>query len=315
MPKEALKRKIIELKGNVSDISGAELPAEKSLFDTHRKKPKRKNGGYVVKNTVLVLPVEHMKEHGTYKEREPELDKLKTLIDDRNQILKIKNKISNQIRAYERGTDNPNAETLKDLAEMLGPFKKKVASKTRAVEKYVKKIKNPLAQMALSVKGVGPITVALLLVYVDIEKARHGSSLWKYVGLHTASHSRYTKGEAGGGNKTLRTALYNFAESQIKLSGPYRQDYDREKFKKSKSEKMVMSRTTQGKLVEMKWSETKPSHRHGHAMRIMIKMFLFHYWYVARTLAGLPTSNVYAEEILGAGHKTIMPSERGWSEI
>jgi len=154
--------------------------------------------------------------------------------------------------------------------------------------------------------------MASCLVYIDLNKARHASSLWKYVGLHTPSYERYTKGEAGGGNKTLRTILYTMADSQVKGRGPYRVVYDQTKKRLEQSEKITKSRNTQGRLIECAWKDTKPSHRHGAALRAIIKHFLADYWYVGRTLSGLPREPLYAESILGKGHKTIDPKVRGW---
>jgi len=75
----------------------------------------------------------------------------------------------------------------------------------------------------------------------------------------------------------------------------------------------VKSRNTQGKLIECAWKDTKACHRQGAALRAIMKHILADYWYVGRTLMGLPTNPTYAEAILGkAGHKTIDPKTRGW---
>jgi hypothetical protein len=184
---------------------------------------------------------------------------------------------------------------------------------------------NPLAKACLTVKGIGPVTVAYCLVYIELdgifpeghvrvgqEKARHASCLWKYAGLHCASHERYEKGKTSGGNKTLRTVLYTMADSQMKTKGSYREVYDNMKSRLEKSERKTMSRNTQGKLVEVAWKDTKPSHRHGAALRAVMKHFLADYWFVGRTLLGLETSPLYPEAVLGGNHRTIMPEERGW---
>jgi len=163
----------------------------------------------------------------------------------------------------------------------------------------------------MGVKGVGFITVAHCLAYIDLEKARHASALWSYTGLHKSSHERYEKGVAGGGNKTLRTALYTLAVAQVR-GGVYREVYDNVKTRLSMSERTVKSRNTQGKLIECAWKDTKPSHRHGAALRAIMKHFLADWWYVGRTLKGLPTDALYPEAILGGNHRTIMPEERGW---
>jgi len=62
--------------------------------------PKAKGGNYTDDNTRTVIPVEHMKRHDTFREREEKLEILKTILDDRRQYIKLKNKIANQILAY-----------------------------------------------------------------------------------------------------------------------------------------------------------------------------------------------------------------------
>jgi hypothetical protein len=285
------------------------------LTDVHRPKPKHHGGEYVKGNVVLIDPVEHMKEHGNYRERDAQLEKIKSLMDDRRQVMKLVMKIQNQLLAYARGVDIANASTNEFLQNQLDMVKAELKSREKNIEKEIKAYakESDLVRATIGVKGTGPITVANLIAYIDIEKARHASSLWSYAGLHKASHERYTKGESGGGNKTLRTALYVWAGVQIKQGGAYREIYDREKARLEVSEKITKSRNTQGKLIECAWKDTKKSHRHGAAIRKMIKSFLADYWFVARECYKLPTDALYAESMLGMNHKTVSPRERGWN--
>lgn len=285
-----------------------------SLIDTHRLTPKHRGGEYVDGNVVLSDPVDHMKEHGTHRERDGQLEAIKALMDDRRQVMNLVQKIQNQLLAYERKTDTLNEMTKAWLEGQLDSVKPELATREKHIAKFIKEYAKTdrLTSATLSVHGCGPITVANLLTYVDLEEARHASSLWAYVGLDKPSHERYTKTVAGGGNKTLRTALYVFAGVQIKNRGAYREVYDRTKARLEKSEKIVKSRNTQGKLIECAWKDTKPSHRHGAAIRAIIKHFLADYWMVGRTIQGLPTDPLYAESVLTGNHRTIMPSERGW---
>lgn len=285
-----------------------------SLLDTDRKTPKAEGGTYTTKNTRTVDPVAHMKRHGTYRERDVVLEEMKAIMDDRVQVMKLRLKINNQLLANERRTDKLSDDTINMLKSHLDQAKIYEDAKTNHLTKVVKEwcVVDALAAAASNVKGVGPITILAMAVYVDLTKADHASSLWKYCGLHTASHTRYEKGKASGGNKTLRTILYTMAASQIKSNGDYRPIYDQVKSRLEKSENIVKSRTTKGILIECAWKDTKPSHRHGAAIRAIMKHFLADYWLVGRTLAGLDTSPIYAEAMLGAGHKTIDPKSRGW---
>jgi len=289
-------------------------PDDAKYFDTHRLTPKRDGGEYTKDNYIVTDPRDHMKRHNTLRLREESLAHLKSVVDDRRQVMKLVMKINNQILAFKRQTDEDNPEILKWLEGESARIASELKARDRIVVKAVKahaKL-DPLAKSALDVKSVGPITVAHCLCYIDMNKARHASSLWAYVGLDKPNHARYEKNVAGGGNKTLRTCLYNLATSQIKNGGPYRVVYDQVKARLEKSDRIVKTRNTQGKLVEKPWKETKPSHRHGAALRAVIKHFLADYWRVGRELAGLPTDPLYAEAVLKGTHRTIQPRERGW---
>jgi len=313
MAKEALKTRARKNQNNYCKLSGLELPKETKLYDTHRPIPKAKGGTYD-EHTPVVNSVAHMKEHNIFKIRDEIYENLKILIDDRMQIIKLKNKINNQLLANQRNTDRLTKETIGFLKGQLTEIKKYL----KVVDKNTKKVVRELSKhdafvkAALGVDSIGEITIAFCLIYIDLEKARHASSLWAYAGLDKPSYKRFEKGIAGGGNKTLRSALYCMAESQIKGDGPYRIVYDRVKERLARSEGMVESYTTQGKRETMMWKDTKPSHRHGAALRAIMKHFLADYWYVGRTLMGLDTNPLYAEAILKSGHRTIMPEERGW---
>lgn len=281
------------------------------LFDTHRKLPKAQGGIYTPDNVEIHSPKEHMILHGIYREREEKMEALKEAVDARRQVIKLKNKIENQIRAMHRGTDTLDPETETFLNATLEDVKQRLKEEDKRVKKALKNTEHPLLEAVEDVQGVGPVTMAAILTYVDIEKAKHASSLWSYCGLHKPSHDRYTKGESGGGNKTLRTMLYNTASSMIKCRSVYRDVYDMEKQKLSNSRKIVKSRNTKGKLVEVEWQSAKPSHRHGAAMRKMIKHFLADLWFVWREIEGLSTRPLYVEEKMG--HTGIIqPQDRGW---
>jgi len=316
MPKKALKAKIKNLKGGACALSGAVLPLpdDPSLYDTHRHVPKMLGGTYTEENTVLADPVAHMADHGNLRERAEPLEILKSLVDDRTQTMKLALKINNQLLAYRRRTDHVNPETDAFLEQQLAPVEARLAQTDRIIAKTIKTYDDPLAKAALQVMGLGPITVAALLVYVDLEKAATPSSLWKYCGLDKASHERYTKGEKGGGNKTLRTVLWNAANVMMKLGeGGYRGIYDRTKARLAASSKAVQTRDTKGKLVTLPWSETKPCHRHGAALRAIMKAILVDYWVVGRRLRGLPTTTIYAQGMLGHTHIE-SPTDHGWPE-
>jgi hypothetical protein len=313
MSKVAIKEAILPKQNKRCALSGVKLPDNPSLMDTDRIIERFNGGTYTdLSNVRIVDPRAHMERHGILREREEWLEHLKALMDDRIQTMKLDMKINNQRLAYERRTDHMRPETDAFLIEAKKPVDARLKVIDRAIAKHLKASTDPFVIRLMDVRGVGPVTAAGMLVYVDLAKADSASAVWKYVGLHAASHERYTKGEAGGGNKTLRTILYNTACTMMKdKTSPYRLVYDRTKDKLAASKKIVKSRNTQGQLVEVAWKDAKPSHRHGAALRAIIKHFLADYWFVGREMAGLPTRSLYVEGQLG--HSGIIkPDERGW---
>ncbi len=311
--KAALKKKLRHKQDDKCVLSDKKLNKETHLFDTDRVISKAEGGIYTDENTRVVDPVAHMMRHGNLRLRDENLTELKALIDDREQILKLRNKVANQLRAAERRTDNLHKDTMIFLKEELTHVESIYKDRTKRVEKWVKdyRTEDSLMIAALNVHAIGDKTVAYCMAYIDLTKAKHASSLWAYAGLDKPSHARYQKGETSGGNKKLRCALWNMAESQVKLNGPYRSVYDAVKQRLSASKKFTQSRNTQGKLVKVMWKDTKPCHRHGAALRAIMKHFLADYWYIGRTLLGLPTDPLYVEAVLG--HTSIIrPAERGW---
>ncbi len=303
-----------QLKANTPHcaITGSLLPSDPALVDVDRILERFQGGTYTPDNIRVLTPRAHMERHGILREREEWMEELKSIMDDRAQTMKVVMKLNNQILAYKRQVDHARESTEAFLNDTLELAQKRLRKIDAEAKKHIKASNDPLVKSAMGVPGVGPITVAGLQVYVDLEKARSASAMWSYIGIDKPSHDRYTKGEAGGGNKTLRTMVWNMANSMTKNRAcPYRVIYDQVKDRLSVSEKMVKTRNTQGHLVECAWKDTKPSHRHGAALRAVMKHFLADYWFVGRDLAGLDTRPLYVEEKLG--HTGIVrPRERGW---
>lgn len=322
MPKTELKRTIREIKGDICALTNVPLPDEGYLYDTDRINPKANGGTYTEENTRLVNPVAHMKRHKTLRLRPEQLEHLKSLVDDREQILKLKLKISNQIRAYKRETDKLSSETLEWLVTNLEEIDKGEKLRKNAVHRYTKSLAkdDPLVEATMSVKGVGPITAAYCIVYIDLEKARHPSNIWSYLGIHRPGWQRYKKdpvtGKHNPGNKALRSQLYCMSQSQVKgQTCAYTNVYYQVKGRLAQSERLVFTKLAGKKgepPVEMAWKDVAPIHRDGAAHRAVIKHFTADYWFVGRTLRGLETAPLYPEAKLGGDHRIIMPEERGW---
>ena len=316
MSKEQLKKEIGNEHGYQCMGCGAEVTdedIENGTIDTHRLLTKAEGFGYSIDTTRIVCPVCHMEEHGNLRIRPEELDDLKIAIDDREQWMKTTFKINNQVLAYKRRTDSFSEITAAELLEMIPALTDKIKARTKIIEKWIKDHKDVgLVKSLMNVPGLGPQTAAYLLVYLDPFKAKHRSSYWKYAGFHCAGKDRYQKGVAGGGNKTLRTALYRCATAMWKnKQNPYRLLGDQVKARLEESEKLVSSRNVKGQLVSIPWKDTMKCHRHGAATRRIMKEVIGDYWVVSRKFAGLPTDNPYVSDELG--HVDIVDCRtRGW---
>ena len=332
--KKTINKKELKMGKSKCEISGVDLQKSPELIDINRIVPKSEGGTIADENIRVVDPVEHQKLQGAHHQKNETAETLRALIDDRNQVTKLKVKIDNQKTAYLRRTDTPSETSLEILDETYSVVVrrlKEVDKKVKALIKTMKKT-DPLVAVMLEIEGVGEITIANLINYIDFDieypdidettgfpharagqkKAKHISSLWKYCGYHAASHKRHKKGVAGGGNKVLRSLLYNTASSMIKCNSPYKEIYNREKAKLSISKKITKSRNNQGQLIECMWKDTMPNHRHMAAIRKMLKIFLAHFWIVARTLRNEPVAAPYVQDKLG--HASIItPEEMGWN--
>ncbi len=172
------------------------------------------------------------------------------------------------------------------------------------------------------VKGCGPAMGGVIVSEIDIHKARHPSSLWKYAGLDVADDGagRSRKAEhlvevkyidKDGEEKTRRGITFNpflktklvgvLASSFLKAGdGPYRKIYDDYKHRLESHAKWGThndkSKNDKGKPI------TSKGHRHNMAMRYLIKMFLIDLYTQWRALEGLPVSKPYHEAKLGHTH-------------
>jgi len=162
------------------------------------------------------------------------------------------------------------------------------------------------------VKGVGRENIAKVVGLVDIEKAPHVSSLWKFAGYAVNGDGRApkrTKGETLAYCSQLRTMCYRLGGSLMKARGPYYDYYCAEKAKyetRFRAEGKEIVPAAQLPKVDGKKRETdqhiSEGHIHNMALRKMVKLFLAHLWVEWRRGAGLPVSGPYVEDKLGHEH-------------
>jgi hypothetical protein len=168
------------------------------------------------------------------------------------------------------------------------------------------------AKWAYEQIGIGPIIAAGLAAYIDPAKAGYVSSLWKFAGL-APGYDRKQKGQKLAYNARLKVLCWKLGESFVKVSGKegavygklyaefkteelrrnetgrYAAAAARERTKKIENKKTITILES-GRLID--------GHLHARAKRRAVKIFLSHYWEIARRARGLEVRAPYAEAIL-----------------
>jgi hypothetical protein len=198
--------------------------------------------------------------------------------------------ISNQISAYKKAEQQ---------TESLEYFYKKFEDLEKELKKHLEKeVKsNPLWDSYLKgVKGIGPILASSLLNNIDITRAEHASSLWKYCGLavdiETGQADKRKKGEKISWNPFLKKTCWLIGKSFVKTKGKYRTIYDTSKaFYKVKFPEEV-------KVPGTKIVKYTKGHIDNMAMRRTVKLFLSDFWVKWREQEGLSVSEPFAHRII-----------------
>lgn len=190
---------------------------------------------------------------------------------------------------------------------------------------------HPIGSIFMSWVGVGPVLAGMLISEVDITKARHPSSLWKYCGLDVApvnyvepsTGAEEVRWEARGakeGHLVWRPYLAKIKgkegeyNNEMKLSLTYKPDIKRMLL--GVGAPCFVKKGKVGKLnpVACPWVETYYNYKHrletdpkhatkskGHrnrmALRYMMKMFLIDVYTTWRKELGLEVSVPYHERL------------------
>jgi hypothetical protein len=180
---------------------------------------------------------------------------------------------------------------------------------------WIKSAESPVeAKWAYSQIGIGPIIAAGLAAHIDVTRAEHVSSLWKFAGL-APGFDRRQKGVKLPYNARLKVLCFKLGESFVKVSGKDGATYGHlyAQFKKEEinrneagfyreaAKRELAGKTfkndnaTRKRLMEGKLSD---AHLHARAKRRTVKLFLSHLWVRAREARGLPVSDPYSIGIL-----------------
>lgn len=155
------------------------------------------------------------------------------------------------------------------------------------------------------VRGVGPISSALVVAHIDIERAHSISALWRYAGygLTDGKRDRPTPGQKLVYNKTLKTYVYRLITGCIRAGGntDHPQQFDKI-YRDAKHGYLTIRGPDSG--VEEPWTLL---HCELAARRKAAKLFLAMLWQVWREAEGLPLSEPYVAH--AEGHDIIDPWE------
>jgi len=163
----------------------------------------------------------------------------------------------------------------------------------------------PLGAWARECKGVGPIIAAGLLSQIDVERAKHVSSVWRFAGLDPTAV--WGKGEKRPHNAFLKVLCWKLGDSFVKVSGREGSVYGRI-YKDAKAEYVLRNQRgdyaeqAATKLQSKKISDVAlRTHLESgklsdgqidlRARRKAVKIFLSHYWTKGRMLEGLPVDD------------------------
>ena len=161
-----------------------------------------------------------------------------------------------------------------------------------------------------TVQGIGPAMAGVIISEIDIARARHPSSLWRYAGLDVAEDGRgrsrrsehlvkikYT--DRNGQPAERNGITYNpFLKTKlIGVLGPsFIKQGDRSIYED------VYRQYKHRLETHPKYKDESPGRRHNMAVRYMIKMFLLDLYTVWRPLENLPASKPYCEAKQGIQH-------------
>lgn len=179
--------------------------------------------------------------------------------------------------------------------------------------------RDPLAIWARQVCGIGPVLAAGLRAEIDVTRAAHVSSVWRFAGQDPTA--TWGKGEKRPHNAHLKVICWRIGDSFVKQSGRpqslYGRIYRDEKTRLVEANDngafadTAAARIESGVRVPGKGTEARKALDAGmlpagqldlRARRKAVKVFLAHYWTAGRILAELPTTAPYAIDKLGHTH-------------
>jgi hypothetical protein len=225
-------------------------------------------------------------------------------------------RLDNQIRAM--GKINQPTDVMEWLRDQNFVLEE---SLKKAVTKYVKG--DPIGKWMLEQKGVGPLTAAPFLCYLDIHKAPTAGHFMAYCGLDPTK--KWEKGQKRPWNPTMKKTCWLLGEAFVKSKNRenavygqlYQQRKDLETAKnqagdyKEQADHILATRNFKpgtDVLKEYQAGRLAKAHIHERAKRWAVKIFLSHLhekWYQHEF--GKPAPSPYPLAHLGHAHKIDPP--------
>lgn len=203
---------------------------------------------------------------------------LKFLENMRVTLQRERIRMGNRSDASERGVSDIDPEITNKYAKLFQSLEDTAKSD---IEEQIKE--HVMWSWFVRVKGIGPGLAGCLVAHVDIHRADTVSALWKYAGQGATNgeRDRPVKGQKLCYNAELKRICYLIGTSFMKSHSPYVTEYARAKeyYQKNRPD----------------WT---PGHIHAAAQRMMIKLFLSHFWAEWRRREGLPDRAPYAIQVL-----------------
>jgi len=279
----------------------------------HAVVPKAKGGKYTEENISHKMTAsEHRDHHGNTPNRTPELEALKSMVEQRGRYIKTQVGLQNKLVAFKRHMDDMPEDEMDSYLETISYYSDKVDGMDKRIKDYIKDLEMPIITRLRKIKGIGDLYIAVLITFLNPYEAPHISSFWAFVGYHGDSTQRYVKGQKGGGHKGLRTELFKIASNFLRNKNEhYTRIFYEERERLENCDNPCKDRMKGGAIKMTTWKETSPNHRRFAATRKMMKIFLAHLWLVWREIEGLPISEPYAQAKLGHNH-IMKPEDFGW---
>jgi len=207
--------------------------------------------------------------------------------------------VSHKLRldSIKRGVSELDPEFEEFFLDVMAPIENDAR---KAMIEEAKKL--PPWEWMITIKGLksGSIGAKVLALIDDIRIPTNVSKLWVYsgYGVTDGQADKNRKGVSSRFNKALKSALWEVASQFIRQKTPLYYDLYLEEKKRQRG---LHPEPVDGKYTD--------GHIHNMARRKMTKIFIYHLWFVWRSVEGLPTSNPW---VIDHGRHTDLIPPPNW---